>query len=395
MEGALITSIPGVLAVCTGLIAFALWGAKKPVLRKLGPALVCIIGALILSNIRVIPKSHDVYGFMGSNLIYLSITILLLDTDLKKMRQLSFQPFAAMLIACAVVCVLTILGGIVFAPGIGPEGWKVAGMFVGTYTGGSANLNSIAAGLNTSQSLIGAANAADYVIYTPFIILIMWAGSSLGGIAKWNKFWPYSVSDADLKVEGGSGYLSAKEWSIVDIALLIVIGYAIYGVSFFLGDKLTNLNTAALGSLRTTFRVIFITTIAIILAQTQPIKKIRGKGDLGLYLTLFYLVYVGVGIDLVEFANSAVSMAILCAIAVIGSLAIHLVVCRIFKIKWQYVLLSMQAAIGSQSSAAALAAASGWETLIGVGIVMGVFGNAVGNYLGFAVAYIVKAITGM
>ena len=392
---ALVTSIPGVLAVCCGLIAFSLWGADKKILRKLGPAMICIIGALILSNIRILPKEHSVYDFMGSHIINLSIAVLLLDTDLKKLRQLSFQPFAAMLIACVVVSIMSIIGGIIFGPGIGPEGWKAAGMFVGTYTGGSANLNAVAIGLETSSDIIAAANTADYVIYTPFIILIMWAGSSLGGIAKWNKFWPYSVDEKDLKVEGGSGYLKAKEWSIIYIALLITIGFAIVGVSTFLGNLIVALNPGGLATFRATFRMILITTIGIILAQFKFVKDLRGKGDLGLYLTLFFLVAVGVEIDLVAFANSAVSIAILCTIAVFGSLVIHFFLCRVFKIKWQYTLLSMQAAIGSQSSAAALAAASGWETLVGVGVLIGVFGNAVGNYLGFAVAYIVKGILGM
>ena len=392
---ALITSIPGVLAVCCGLIAFAFWGANKKILRKLGPALICILGALILSNIRVIPLKHDVYDFMSSHIINLSIAVLLLDTDLKRLRQLSFQPFATMLIACAVVCVMTILGGLAFAHGIGPEGWKVAGMFVGTYTGGSANLNAIAVGLEASPNIVGGANAADYIVYTPFVILIMWAGSSLGGLRWWKKIWPSGLSDDELKMEGGSGYLKAKEWSILDISLLIFIGFAIYGISYFLGNALTDLNPGALGTLRATFRILILTTISVILAQFKFIKNIRGKGDMGLYLSLFYLVQVGAQIDLVEFAHSAPSMLILCIVAVIGSLILHLLLCRVFKIKWQYVLLSMQAAIGSQSSAAALAAASGWETLVSVGVILGVFGNAVGNYLGFAVAYLVKAILHM
>jgi len=400
MEGkmeALVTSIPGVLGVCCGLIAFAIWGSKKPVLNKLGPAMICILGALLLSNLRVIPMddSHAVYSFLGTHIINLSIAVLLLDTDLKKIRQLSFQPFAAMLIACAVVCIMTIVGGLLFAKGIGPEGWKVAGMFVGTYTGGSSNLNAIAVALDTSSSIQGAANAADYVIYTPFIILIMWAGGSLGKIAKWNNFWPHSVPEEDLTQEGGSGYMMAKEWSILDIALMMTIGFAIVGVSTWLGNLIVGINSSALATFRATFRILLITTIAVALAQTQFIKKIRGKGDLGFYVTLFYLVYIGATINVAEFLKAAPSIGMLCLIAVFGSLLLHFFLCRFFKIKWQYALLSMQAAIGSQSSAAALAAASGWETLVSVGVVIGLFGNAIGNYLGLAVAYGVKAILGM
>jgi uncharacterized membrane protein len=393
----LVTSIPGVLAVCCGLIAFAIWGSKKKILNKLGPAMICIIGALLLSNIRVIPmdEDHAVWGFLGTHIINISIAVLLLDTDLKKIRQLSFQPFGAMLLACAVVCVMTIIGGLFFARGIGPEGWKVAGMFVGTYTGGSSNLNAIAVALNTTSAIQGAANAADYVIYTPFIILIMWAGSSLGKIAKWNKFWPYSVPEADLKQEGGSGYMVAKEWSILDIALMIAIGFAIVGISTWLGNIIVGLNTAGLATFRATFRILLITTVSVVLAQTKFIKNIKGKGDLGLYLTLFYLAYIGATINIAEFLKAAPSIGVLCVIAVFGSLLLHFFLCRLFKIKWQYGLLSMQAAIGSQSSAAALAAASGWETLVSVGIIIGLFGNAVGNYLGLGVAYLLKGILGM
>jgi uncharacterized membrane protein len=394
---ALITSIPGVLGVICILIAFAIWGGKKPVLNKLGPAMICILGALILSNLKVIPmdESHPVYDYLGTHIINLSIAVLLLDTDLKKIKQIGFQPFAAMLIACAVVCVMTIIGGLVFAKGIGPEGWKVAGMFVGTYTGGSSNLNAIAVALNTSSSIQGAANAADYVIYTPFIILIMWAGSSLGKIAKWNKFWPYSVPEKDLTQEGGSGYMAAKEWSILDIALMLAIGFSLVGVCTWIGNQIVATNPSSLATFRATFRILLITTVAVALAQTSFIKKIRGKGDIGFYVTLFYLVYIGATINVAEFLKAAPSIGALCVIAVFGSLLIHFFLCRLFKIKWQYGLLSMQAAIGSQSSAAALAAASGWETLVSVGVVIGLFGNAVGNYLGLGVAYLVKAILGM
>ena len=394
---ALITSIPGVLGVCCGLVAFAIWGGKKPILRKLGPAMICILGALLLSNFRVIPidGSHAVYDFLGTHIINLSIAVLLLDTDLRKIRQLSFQPFAAMLIACVVVCVMTIIGGLFFASGIGPEGWKVAGMFVGTYTGGSSNLNAIAVALNTSSSIQGAANAADYVIYTPFIILIMWAGSSLGKIEKWNKFWPYSVPEEDLNQEGGSGYMEAKEWSILDIALILAIGFSLVGICTWIGNQIVSINPSSLATFRATFRILLITTFAVALAQTNFIKKIRGKGDLGFYVTLFYLVYIGATINLAEFLEAAPNIGMLCLIAVFGSLILHFFLCRLFKIKWQYGLLSMQAAIGSQSSAAALAAASGWETLVSVGVVIGLFGNAVGNYLGLGVAYLLKAILGM
>ncbi len=48
---------------------------------------------------------------------------------------------------------MAFLFGLVFAEKIS-EGWKVAGMFVGTYTGGSANLTAIGTGLNVSRQTL-------------------------------------------------------------------------------------------------------------------------------------------------------------------------------------------------------------------------------------------------
>ena len=45
-------------------------------------------------------------------------------------------------------------------------------MFVGTYTGGSSNLTAIAVGLDASKNTIASANAADYVVGIPTLILM-------------------------------------------------------------------------------------------------------------------------------------------------------------------------------------------------------------------------------
>ena len=59
------------------------------------------------------------------------------------MRKLSKEPVIALASAIFSVCVAALVFGVLFANKI-DEGWKVAGMFVGTYTGGSSNLTAIA-----------------------------------------------------------------------------------------------------------------------------------------------------------------------------------------------------------------------------------------------------------
>ena len=51
-----------------------------------------------------------------------------------------------------------------------------------------------------------------------------------------------------------------------------------------------------------------------------------------------------------------------------------------------------QAAVGGPGSALALAMTMRWPALVTPGIILGIFGYAVGNYVGVACAYLVRAL---
>lgn len=386
--GPFVTSTPGIIAVMALLVAGSLYLSKFKGFKSLGPALLAILLGMLVSNIGITPFEHPVYDFASSHLINLSIVVLLLSTDLKGIKSMGAQPILAMVLACVSVVVITLIFGVFFAPII-PEGWKLAGMFVGTYTGGSVNLNAIGSSLEVSSEMMAAANAADYVAYTPFIMLMMYCGSNLHKMKWFNDLWPYRVPENELTLEGGSDYLKAKEWSVTDIAWLVAIGFSIVGISSFLASK-----TAPAGWTGT-FRLMFMTTITIIFAQLKQVKQLKGTLDLGMYLSFFYLSYIGLTVDLKEFVNSALMVGAFCFVIIFVSLAVHVFLARVLKIKYQYVLLSMQAAIGSSVSSSVLAAASGWENLVGVAIVLGLIGNAVGNYLGLFVAHTLRVVLGL
>ena len=67
---------------------------------------------------------------------------------------------------------------------------------------------------------------------------------------------------------------------------------------------------------------------------------------------------------------------------------------RLLKIKYEYVLLGIVGAIEDGSTAALVASGAKWKSLISIGLLMGVIGGICGNYVGIAVAYIVRAIIG-
>jgi len=387
MNDTLFTGTGNLIAVISLIVALSFYLQRFKIFKNVGPALTVIIFGIILSNFKVVPAMAEVYGVIFQYAIPLSMSMMLLNVDLSKMVKLSKEPLLAMLCAAVSVGLVSILAGFFFAPRIS-EGWKMAGMFIGTYTGGSSNLTAIGTGLNATAETFAAANAADYVIGMPTMIFLFAAPAIIKKSKSFQKFWPYSLSDDELLGEGHEELMSDKKWSIKDIAWLFAIGFIVTEIS-------TILSAMVPGTMQSALRILFITTIAIAAAQLKPVKKLKGSIDLGLYIALYFLTIIGFMVNLKDFFGSSILIALYVTCIIVFSLLLHLCLCRLFKIKYQYVIISIVASIADGSTAALVAASSQWQSLVSVGVVLGAIGAAIGNYLGISLAYFLKAAIGL
>lgn len=381
-------SNPGsILAVMTSMIALGFYLQRYKAIKSLGPALTIIIMGIILSNLKVVPVSTELYGTISTYAIPVSMTIMLMSVDLKEMTKLSREPLIAIFVAVLTVSIMAFLFGLVFAEKIS-EGWKVAGMFVGTYTGGSANLTAIGTGLNVSRQTLAAANAADYVIGVPTLIFMFALPAILKNSKKFKKLWPYHVEETELEDCQNEEFMESKEWSIKDIAWMLAIGFVVTEVSTILAGYFNS-------SFSSAARILLVTTISIIIAQLKPVKKLKGNLDLGLFVALFFLCTIGFSVDIKEFLGSTFTITLYCFSVIFASFVFHLGITRLLKIKYQYVILSIVGAIADGPTSALVAASAKWNSLVSVAVVMGVIGGVLGNYAGISVAYAIKMSLGL
>ncbi|HBH1458838.1 TPA: DUF819 family protein [Clostridioides difficile] len=381
-------SNPGsILAVMTSMIALGFYLQRYKAIKSLGPALTIIIMGIILSNLKVVPVSTELYGTISTYAIPVSMTIMLMSVDLKEMTKLSREPLIAIFVAVLTVSIMAFLFGLVFAEKIS-EGWKVAGMFVGTYTGGSANLTAIGTGLNVSRQTLAAANAADYVIGVPTLIFMFALPAILKNSKKFKKLWPYHVEESELEDCQNEEFMESKEWSIKDIAWMLAIGFVVTEVSTILAGYFNS-------SFSSAARILLVTTISIIIAQLKPVKKLKGNLDLGLFVALFFLCTIGFSVDIKEFLGSTFTITLYCFSIIFASFVFHLGITRLLKIKYQYVILSIVGAIADGPTSTLVAASAKWNSLVSVAVVMGVIGGVLGNYAGISVAYAIKMSLGL
>ncbi len=385
---ALITRTDGLMFVILLMVAFSLWLQRYKVFKSLGPVLTVVVFGIILSNTGIVPISHDVYGMLSTYCVPLSISICMLSMNLGELKKLNKEPVLALLSAIGSVCLVAIGLGIIFAPKI-VEGWKCAGMFVGTYTGGTPNLTAIATGLDCSRETLAAANAADYVVSTPLMVFLFAAPMLMKASKRWNKLWPYQFTQNELESGDKEPLMSDKKWSIRDIAWLLTIGFGVTFVTTALAQAIFPADFWKAG------RLLLLTTVSICIAQLKPVQKLRGNLDLGLFISLTFLSTIGFAVDLKQFFGSAFMMTLYVFLMLVGCILLHLVICRLLKIKYEYVVLSMVGCIVDGPTASLTAAGANWKSLINVGLIMGVLAGAAGNYVGIAVAYAVKAICGL
>ena len=355
------------------------------VFRSLGAALVGILLAMLLSNIGILPGTSPTYEFLMGTGVNLAIALILLSVDLGSVLKAGSGMLAAFGIGALGTAVGAITGGLLLSGVVGPETWKLAGQFTGTYTGGGANFAALGRAFETSADLFSAATAADVIVTAVWMVACLAVpvllGRSKQGQGEEAPVAGESSAEGQLTLER-TLQSSVKPVSLSDTAALVAIAMgAVWGA-----DQLAGLLPI--------HEVLWLTTIVLILAQVPAVKALSGSALFGNYLLLLFLASNGarsVIANLVAMGPPVFYYAII-------TVALHGVVIfgigRLARLDYATLAVASQANVGGAASAIALAGARGYTDQLVPGVAVGLLGYAVGNYLGFVVATMMRGMLG-
>ncbi len=377
-----------ICAVLLLLIVFSEWLSKKKYFQFLGSSLIVILAAALLANLGVIPSSQNpppLYEGIFNYIAPLAIFYLLLDVKLKDIR-LAGLPMLSMFFLGSVATVIgTLIGYQLIAPsqhGIS-KAFAVAGMYTGTYIGGSANLNAIAMeyGVIKDGNLFAAINAADNIITTIWIILTL----ALPPILQ--KLFPRKSFTGSNIITSAEDHLvsidaTREKITVTGLSLLLALGLGSLFVSQLINMFIPQIPT-----------ILVLTTLALILAQVKPLHGVRGGNIIGIIFVLLFLAVVGAYCDIDALIKSKeVALALMAWVTVIVFVHGLLIfsIGGILKQDWNIISIASNANIGGATSAAALATSLHRADLRLPGILVGSIGNAIGTYIGVLVAEYLK-----
>lgn len=364
------------LAVLFAGAGFALWAERRRWGRQVSGPVWAIGFGLVLSNLGLIPAASPAFALVSEWLVPAAIPLLLFKANLRRILAAGGPMLLAFFIGVA-GATAGALAGYWLLP-LGAEADKLAGVFTATYTGGSMNFVAVARSVGFDEpELYAAAMAADNLVGTPYLLVLALIPAIPGVL----RLFPSRIIEstagagrdaADPTTTPGDGRLDLLQLSLA-LALSLALCFA--------GNRLA----AWLGAPR--FEILFITALAVALANLAPRRLARLEGDFALGTLFMYLFFVTIGAS-ARLSALAGEALVLVAYAVI-IIGVHMLVLagatRLLKIDLAEALVASNACIMGPATAAAIAAGQGWRQQVTPGLLVGILGYVIANFLGVAV----------
>lgn len=380
------TNSLSILTVLCLNIVVAEWLNTKAFFKHIGTGLMVIILTAIVANTGIIPASTPatpLYDGIFAYIAPLSIFLMLLNINLNSLKKAG-KPMLIMFLIGSVATVIGTLVAMWATKGktqIGELYYAIGGMYTGTYIGGSINFNAVALHYGVSQqgTLFSAATVADNIITAIWVIATLALPMLLNKLYPRNKLM--DISDQN-KAETSNYTSDTESVRPFDLALLLLISFTGIRISAWLSSQIPQVPS-----------ILWLTTIALILAQFPVVNKLKGHKLLGLLGIYLFLAVIGAYCDVPALLKDG-QLAIILMVFVSILVGIHGLIIygmgALLKQDWDIVSIASQANVGGSASAMALSRSLNRNDLTLPGILVGALGNATGTYWGILIAEFIR-----
>lgn len=353
------------------------------VVEKLGIVLVCYLIGILVGNIGILPESFSgIQTTMQDISVCLALPLILFSLDIKKALKTTKTGIKCMLLAIVSITIITFILQLIFNSN--PLAPQFAGLAMGVYTGGTPNLTSIAKAIGVSGENYLIFNTYDMVISIVYMLVMLSSGKYL--IKKLFRMKDFE-GDKNVTVDGNEcqettsykGMFEGKTFGKLMLALLLsaaILGVS-YGVSMlFKPDS------------RTAITILLITTLSILCSFIKPVRNIKMTTNLGMYIIYIFCFTVATMADIRKLIHIDVTIIVYVTVAIYGTLILHALLSKIFKIDFDTMAVTSVSAICSPPFVPAVANSLKNNAALISGITTGIIGYAVGNYLGVAIYWL-------
>jgi uncharacterized membrane protein len=166
------------------------------------------------------------------------------------------------------------------------------------------------------------------------------------------------------------------------ICLALTISLVILAVGYGIADILNLPN----------YGILFITAITLVVANVfhNQLADLHGAFETGMLMMYIFFATIGVGADVAVMIDSGVMIFVYASFIVSIHLVVIILGARLLGLSLAEIVIASLACIGGPVAPAAIAASRGWRELVTPGIMVGILGYAIANFIGVGLANLLE-----
>ena len=360
---------------------------RFPVMNKIGIVVLCYAAGITLGNIGILPEGAERLQTIVSDVaVGLSLPLLFFSMDVKKWSRLAGKSLLCMILATIAIIVVAYAAFFIVRGRVAGD-WKLVGMAIGVYTGGTPNLAAIKAALGVDSDTFITMHTYDTVISLLYITFCVTVAQRLFNLLlprfDWSRYGdgdPAGTAEKeDIQAYGGM----LRPRVLPKLLGALLLSGAIMVVSGRLSMLFPHEHATAAG-------ILAMTTLGIACSFVPKIRGIEKTFQLGMYIIYVFCFVVGSMTNVGTLIDINGPLMIFVIVCIFGSMLLHALLCRFFRIDTDTFIITSVSAICSPPFVPPVCEGLKNRMVLLSGVITGIIGYAIGNYLGISLAYLLR-----
>ena len=351
---------------------------RVSVLGKLGPIMVLYAVGMVVGNLPALGAYlKPLQDVLPNVMIPLAIPMMLYGSRFSR-REAGLQ-LRIVVSGFLSVCVAVVVGYLLFGRNV-QEGAEVGGIITGMYTGGTLNAAALQVIFRIKSETFILINSYDIIISFLYFVFLFSVGikmfRALYGQSRKRVAEGTSADEMQSADTSSQYHLLLQRSGLRQLARIVAVTLVVVAVSALV----------ALAFSEEWFMVVFILMLTMLGVASSFVKSVREMTlsyDVGMYLIYIFSLTIA---SMADFSSldlrGGINQFAFMTVAVILSLLIHAVVCRLMRVDADSMMISSVAFINSPPFVPMAAVAMRNKSVIVTGLGAGIMGYALGNHLG-------------
>ena len=375
-----------VILICVFAPLGILWLTYKSAwLRKVGSIIIAYIIGCTLGLTGLIPYTEDMHAVqttVASVAIPIAIPLLLFSADLKSWARLAPAFIKSTIFGLLGCAIAIIIGFHLYGKSNHELFAHVGGMLTGLYTGGNANLASLKMALGVDDTTYILTSAYSTIMSAVYLFFVIIFGKRLLSLFMPDFKDDKTVEDDIVKVENHEEELFLglfRKDNLKDLGTSLLLTVCIIA----LGAGIACLFP------KDAFQSVFIlgiSLLSIFASLNKRVRRLKRTFEAGTFFILVFSVAVASQVSLKTLTDVNPDIFLFITVATLGSLFFHVLLSAVFRIDTDTTLTTSISLICSPPFAPVMGSALKNKAVIGPGIAVGLFGYAIGTYMGFTLS---------